>query len=85
MKILREIRCHISLAYIKNDYQKKRNMIIHHGLMGSSKNFKSLSKTSSISNYVNTYLIDCRNHGESPYTNTHSMEDLADDMYDFIH
>lgn len=60
-------------------------MLIHHGLMGSSKNFKSLSKNGAFANYVNSYLIDCRNHGQSPHTATHTIEDLADDLYDFIH
>jgi hypothetical protein len=53
----------VSLHYIKNNFNRKSNMIIHHGLMGSSKNFKSISKNQSISTYVNSYLIDCRNHG----------------------
>lgn len=63
MKGYRFIKYSISLAYIKNDFQKSRNMLVHHGLMGSSKNFKSISKNGAIANYVNSYLIDCRNHG----------------------
>jgi pimeloyl-ACP methyl ester carboxylesterase len=63
MKGFRLIKYSISLAYIKNDFHKNRNMLIHHGLMGSSKNFKSLSKNGAFANYVNSYLIDCRNHG----------------------
>jgi len=85
MKGYRLIKYSISLAYVKNDFQKNRNILIHHGLMGSSKNFKSISKNGSISNYANSYLIDSRNHGESKHTATHTIEDLADDLYDFIH
>lgn len=63
MKGLRFIKYSISLAYIKNDFQRNPNIIIHHGLMGSSKNFKSISKNANFSNYANSYLIDARNHG----------------------
>lgn len=53
----------ISLVCIKSNFNKDKNIIIHHGLMGNSKNFKSISKNASFSNYVNSYLVDCRNHG----------------------
>lgn len=53
----------VALACIKNISQHKRNAIIHHGLMGSAKNFRSLSKYPAFTKYVNTYLIDARNHG----------------------
>lgn len=61
----------ITLNFIKNLNDKPRNLIIHHGLMGSCKNFRSISKTPQISNYFNTYSIDARNHGESPHTSSH--------------
>lgn len=57
------IRFKVSLESIKHIFGRKRNLIIHHGLMGSSKNFRSLSKAPSFSKYVNSYLIDARNHG----------------------
>lgn len=55
----------VSLASIKHYFGRKRNIIIHHGLMGSSKNFNSLSKAPAFSQYVNAYLIDARNHGNN--------------------
>ena len=33
--------------------------------MGSSKNFRNLSKAPAFSNFVNSHLIDARNHGTS--------------------
>jgi len=53
----------ISLASIKHELGRSRNMIIHHGLMGSAKNFRSISKNQAISKYANVHLIDARNHG----------------------
>lgn len=67
MRAVKNIKYGISLSYIKNNFNRKRDMIIHHGLMGSSKNFKTISKNQQISDIVNSYLIDCRNHGDSPH------------------
>jgi pimeloyl-ACP methyl ester carboxylesterase len=53
----------ISLSSIKHDFGKSRNLIVHHGLMGSSKNFRSICKNPAISKYANVHLIDARNHG----------------------
>jgi hypothetical protein len=65
MKLLKRVVYSISLNSIKHDFGKKRNIIIHHGLMGSAKNFKSLSKHIAFSKYANSHLIDARNHGKS--------------------
>lgn len=61
--LLNKIRYSISLASIKHNYNLKRNIIIHHGLMGSSKNFRSVSKNTAFSKHSNIHLIDARNHG----------------------
>jgi len=53
----------VALASIRHNFDRHRNIIIHHGLMGSSKNFRSLSKAPAFSKYANSYLIDARNHG----------------------
>lgn len=60
----RRIKYSISLSYLKFLNQRNRTMVVHHGLMGSSRNFRSIVKHPSISNYVDSYLIDCRNHGK---------------------
>ena len=60
---LKKISYSISLHAIKHNFDKKRNVIIHHGLMGSAKNFRSISKNIAFSKYANTHLIDARNHG----------------------
>lgn len=78
------LRYCVSLAFSVNNFDRSRNMVIHHGLMGSSRNFKNLSKAPAFASHVNSYLVDCRNHGDSPHTPTHSIEDLADDLCQFI-
>lgn len=61
-----------------------RNLLIHHGLMGSSRNFRTIAKNSVVSSRCNSHLIDARNHGDSPHTPTHTMADLADDLLEYI-
>jgi pimeloyl-ACP methyl ester carboxylesterase len=78
------IRFGVSLNALRLANAKPRNLIIHHGLMGSSKNFRSLSRAQPISTHFNAYLIDARNHGESPHTPTHTISELADDLLEFI-
>lgn len=84
LHLIKNIRQGVSLFSIKSDKRRPREMIVHHGLMGSSKNFRTICKHPSISDYVNTNLIDCRNHGNSPAMSTHTIEDLADDLYEYI-
>jgi pimeloyl-ACP methyl ester carboxylesterase len=77
-------RFSVALHYITNNFNKARDMVIHHGLMGSCKNFKSISKNQKIADYTNSYLIDCRNHGQSPHTASNKISDLADDLHEFV-
>lgn len=78
------IKYGVALHSIKLTTAKNRNLIIHHGLMGSSKNFRTISKSTPVSSHCDTYLIDARNHGESPHTDTHTVSDLADDLLEYI-
>lgn len=63
MHISLRLRRWISLHSLVHDYSRRDNLIIHHGLMGSSKNFRTISKNSAVSDHVNSHLIDARNHG----------------------
>ncbi len=65
--LFKKISYSISLHSIKHNFDKKRNVIIHHGLMGSAKNFRSISKNIAFAKYANTHLIDARNHGNFLY------------------
>ena len=57
------VRYRVTLNSISNNFNRNRNILIHHGLMGSAKNFRNISKAHSISSYANAHLIDARNHG----------------------
>lgn len=62
-KSILKIIYNVSLASTYHNFNKNRNIIIHHGLMGSMKNFRSISKNIAFSKYTNVHLIDSRNHG----------------------
>ncbi len=57
-------------------------MVILHGLFGSLDNWYSLSKTFASNHHV--YLVDQRNHGQSPHCDSHTYEDMAEDLFEFF-
>ena len=59
-----------------------RPMVILHGLFGSSDNWYSLAKT--FSQHYKVYLVDHRNHGQSPHSDEFNYKLLAEDLEDFL-
>ncbi len=57
-------------------------LIILHGLFGSSDNWFTLAKT--FSQQFKVYLVDQRNHGQSPRDEEMNYESLAEDLHDFV-
>ncbi len=57
-------------------------MIILHGLFGASDNWLSIAKV--LSEHFKVYLIDQRNHGQSPHDDEFSYPALAEDLKAFI-
>lgn len=61
-------------------------LVVMHGLFGSKQNWKSLCKA--IQQKANPYrkviAVDARNHGESPHTEHHSYEHMAEDIYELL-
>lgn len=57
-------------------------LIIVHGLYGSSDNWLSVAKR--LEKHFSIYLIDLRNHGNSPHSPNHSYEAMALDLNEFI-
>ena len=82
--LTRVVRYGIALHSFKHDFGRSHNIIIQHGLMGSAKNFRTLSKTPAFSQYANAHLLDARNHGDSQHTETHTLSDLASDIHEYI-
>ncbi|MDX1478517.1 MAG: alpha/beta fold hydrolase [Saprospiraceae bacterium] len=56
-------------------------VIILHGLFGMLDNWMSLGKD--LAEHHSVYLVDQRNHGKSPHTESHSYPDLAADLLHF--
>ncbi|MBX2941715.1 MAG: alpha/beta fold hydrolase [Cyclobacteriaceae bacterium] len=57
-------------------------LIILHGLFGSSDNWHSLSKV--FAEKYKVYVVDQRNHGQSPHDPIHDYKALTDDLNEFI-
>jgi pimeloyl-ACP methyl ester carboxylesterase len=57
-------------------------LIIVHGLYGSSDNWLTIAKE--LSNHFEVFLIDQRNHGNSPHANSHTYQDLKKDLLEFM-
>lgn len=57
-------------------------LIILHGLFGMSDNWVSMGKMFAKTHQV--FLLDLRNHGQSPHSEFFNYEALAQDVFDFI-
>lgn len=66
------------LNFIRHGADDGPGLLIAHGLYGSSRNWGVIAKRLSDTRPV--VAVDMRNHGESPWFQTHSYEDMADDL-----
>lgn len=57
-------------------------LIILHGLFGSSDNWMSVAKE--LQEHYKIYLVDQRNHGQSPHSEEFSYQAMAEDLNEFI-
>lgn len=60
-----------------------RPLLILHGFLGMSDNWKTLGKDFSEADFQ-VHLIDQRNHGRSPHSNTFNYLELAKDVKEYI-
>lgn len=58
------------------------DIIILHGLFGSSKNWVTVAKA--LSEFGSVYTIDQRNHGDSPHSSEHSIQLMSEDLEEFF-
>jgi len=58
-------------------------LIILHGLYGSGDNWLTIGK--SLAGISEVYLIDQRNHGDSPHDERHDYEAMMQDLKEFMH
>jgi pimeloyl-ACP methyl ester carboxylesterase len=60
----------------------EKTLVILHGLLGSSQNWQRAAKT--LGEKYRVLAVDQRNHGASPHTPTHTLDDLREDLRDFF-
>ena len=70
------------LNYFTHGAESSPPIMIIHGLYGSGRNWGVIAKRLSDKFYVIT--IDLRNHGESPWFDSHKYHDMADDLVEVI-
>jgi esterase len=58
------------------------SLIVLHGLLGSSDNWLSFGKI--FGTRFRTFLLDARNHGQSPHSDVFNYQVMADDIEEFI-
>lgn len=59
-----------------------RPLVVVHGLFGSARNWGVIAKRMSDTRQVVT--VDMRNHGASPWTDSHTYPEMADDLAEVI-
>lgn len=59
------------------------SLVIVHGLFGSSINWRGVGKK--LSEDYHVFLIDQRNHGQSPHYNSMTYTDMVSDLHQFLH
>lgn len=64
------------------EYGEGKPLVILHGLFGSLDNWFSLAKAFSDNHHV--YLVDQRNHGQSTHADSHTYDEMADDLVEFF-
>ena len=70
------------LNYMTFGDEKTPPVMIVHGLYGSGKNWGVIAKRLSDQFFVIT--VDLRNHGDSPWLDTHNYNVMADDLVEVI-
>lgn len=68
----------MKLAY--KEFGSGKTIIIIHGLYGSSDNWVSIART--LESKYHLIVPDMRNHGESPHSDTHTYNDMVNDLHE---
>jgi len=75
---------HLRHQFVQASTASTYNLIVLHGLLGSSNNFRTIVSNPAIKSKVNSYLLDLRNHGSSEHKPTMEIREMADDVVHFI-
>lgn len=63
-------------------YGEGPTLIIVHGLYGASDNWVHIGKL--LGKHFEVFIIDQRNHGRSPHSDTHNYHSMKKDLHEFI-
>ena len=74
------LHCRMNLFFRQSG--QGQPLVILHGLFGSSDNWYTLAKT--FSQQYEVYLVDQRNHGQSPHSDEFNYKLLAGDLEEFL-
>lgn len=72
----------MSLLLNHSKYGQGPELIILHGLFGSSANWRTVA--TALSANFTVYALDARNHGNSPWSESMSYSEMADDVAHFL-
>ena len=72
----------VALSYKSQGAAAGPPVVILHGLLGSSSNWRSIARR--IAERRRVFALDLRNHGESPHVDTMSYPAMADDVGAFL-
>jgi len=78
---------HLSYIYqpcIETSLKNIPNLVVLHGVLGSSKNFRGITHNPKIASKVNTHLLDLRNHGKSDHRESMTYPEMAEDVYNYF-
>jgi len=68
--------------FFREEGKEGKNIVIVHGLYGSSDNWLTVGKKLGLNYHV--YLVDQRNHGRSPRNSIHTYEAMKEDLAAFF-
>ena len=71
----------MQLAY-REEGKEGKVIIIVHGLFGSSDNWMTTAKK--LREHYHIYIVDQRNHGNSPHSDEHNYESMKEDLAEFF-
>ena len=75
---------HLTHQFVQASATTPYNLVVLHGLLGSSNNFRSIVSNPSIKSKINSYLLDLRNHGASEHKPSMEIREMAGDVVHFI-
>jgi esterase len=70
---------------LKSKKPTMKTLVVLHGLLGSSKQFKGICSNHKILNECDVHLIDMRNHQSSEFRETMLAKQLTHDILNYIH